>query len=187
MMAEALSSEKLRLRMQAHLHSLSIQFCKDSVQMPTTFPPLYVRLSRGSRFVESARVSLEESPPASGIYTARWEGDVLSIVLGLSRDVETGSFASKDVKFLLKIYSESKSSHKTLATCTFDAVQLNLAALDFMPSSTEKKILRLGVGKNATNAIKGVTLEVTFQFEFLKEEGISSFASKSDATSPPPR
>ena len=175
-------SPKEKLNMHVQLHSLSVLFEQNTVHKLSSFPPLYIRLSRGSQSVESAHITLVESSPGSSTYTAHWDQvETLQLSLGITRDLESGEFGSKHLKFLLKIFSEGKSSHRTLASYTFDVASLNLSCLDIIPFSKEKQTLECSVGKNATSVISSVTLDVTFHYSLMHDQFAYSLeASTSD-------
>lgn len=179
------TSGKEKLYLQTQLHSLSIHFEESAIQLLASCPPLYVRLSRGSQTVDSKQVTLSETSLGSCIYTADWDQlEVLPLIVTLSRDADTGEFGPKGLKFLLKIFSEGKSSHKTLASYTFDVASLNLSCLDVVPSSVEGQRLECSIGKNATNAILSVTLDVTFHYSFMHNRfAHSEVETPSDSTS----
>ena len=182
-MDEVTNVQKQRLKLQTHLESLSVQFKQNTVQTPSSFPPIYIRMTRGSRVVESSNVPLTASTTTPGKYSAQWEGSILSMVLTVSRDVKSGRFESRDVRYQLKIYSEGKASHKTLASCRFDVTNLNLQSADCSPSA-EKQQLQFSVGKNATAAISDIVLEATFQYELLPDQPTFSLEESTSITSP---
>ena len=164
-MAESINVQKQCLELHTQLQSLSVQFSSDVVHVPSSFPPVYIRMTRGSRSAESSKVHLIPSTSTPGMYTATWTEAILSMTLTVSRDVESEIFVSRDVKYQLKIYSEGKTSHKTLASCTFDVTSLNLESASY--SSTEMQQLHFLVGKNAATAISDVVLEASFLYEIL--------------------
>ena len=182
-MDEVTNVQKQRLKLQTHLQSLSVQFKQNTVQTPSSFPPIYIRMTRGSRVVESSNVPLTASTTTPGKYSAQWEGSILSMVLTVSRDVKSGRFESRDVRYQLKIYSEGKASHKTLASCRFDVTNLNLQSADCSPSA-EKQQVQFNVGKNATAAISDIVLEATFQYELLPDQPTFSLEESTSITSP---
>ena len=169
-MAETPHVRKHKLKLQSHLHSLSVQFGSSTVQRLTSFPPLYIRLSRGSHSIDSANVSLVESSPEMCAYNAFWEGETLSLPIGMARQTVSGIFETKHLKLVLKIYSEGKSSHKTLASHNFDIASLNLSSLDVAGSSKERQNLVFTIGKNAKTSIANITLDVTFQYSYLPDQ-----------------
>ncbi len=175
------AATKETLNLQAQLHSLTVCFERNAVQMLASFPPLYVRLSRGSQTVDSEQVLLSESSPGSCKYTARWgQTEMLPLSLSLTRDIESGEFGSKHVKFLLKIFSEGKPSHKTLASYTFDVASLKLSCLDVVSSSKDGQRIECSVGKNAASAISSVSLDVTFHYSLMRNR----FAHSWEGTPP---
>ena len=182
-MDEVTTVQKQRLKLQTHLQSLSVQFKQNAVQTPSSFPPVYIRMTRGSRVAESSNVSLTASTTTPGMYSAQWEGSSLPMVLTVSKDVKSGKFESRDVRYQLKIYSEGKVSHKTLAGCRFDITNLNLQSVDYSPSA-EKQQLQFNVGKNATAAISDIVLEATFQYELLPDQPTFSLEESTGIISP---
>ncbi len=159
------NSTKEQIYLQTQLHTLNVRFEQDALQMLASFPPLFVRVGRGSQTADSEPVALFESSQGSCTYTAVWDQmDILPLSLSMTRDRLTGEYGTKHVKFLLKIFSEGKSAHKTLATYNLDVADLNLSSLDFVPSSKEGQRIEFSVGKNALSAISSITLDVTFYY-----------------------
>ena len=182
-MAEGTNVQKQHLDLHTQLHSLSVQFNKGAVQIPSSFPPVYIRMTRGSHSADSSRVHLIASTITPGKYTATWTEATLSMTLTVSRDVESGRFVSRDVKYQLKIYSEGKTSHKTLASCTFDVTSLKLETANCL--STKKQQLQFLAGKNAATAITDIVLEATFHYEILPNQPTFSPEGSTISASPP--
>jgi hypothetical protein len=109
--------------------------------------------------------------------------------LAISQDAASGKFESKEIKFQLKVASEGKSTKKSLAGCSYDVACLNLSALGHTGVSSETREISLSTGKSAAAAaIRAITLEATFHYEFLQDDfDISVEQSRSRETSPDAR
>lgn len=189
-MAIDLPSElvKRKLQLQVSPHSVSIHFQPNTIALPASMPPLYLRVTRGSRSTESPQATLEEVVAGSMMYTATWPSCTLTLNVALNRHSVSGEFEAKEIKLHLKIYSEGKSSHKNLASCTYNINCLNLSALDFVAASSETRQISLSMGKFALAAIHSIVLEATFHYEYLADDfDISVEQSRSRESSPHPR
>ena len=158
------------LTLKMSLHSVSIQFSKNASQVPTTFPPLYVRVSHGSQSTSSSTVTLSELHHRSGNYVANWEAGSPPITVEFHRSADGAAVAPAELKFHLKIFSEKRQSHKSLASTTLHTADLNLAEV----LTTERKQLMLSVGRNATAAIHNCELDVTFEYECREEQHLAT-------------
>ena len=177
---------KRKLYLQVSPHSVSIEFKPNAVSLSASLPPLYLRMTRGTRAAESTHAALQGAAPGSTTYTATWQSCDLPMNVALYRNATSGKYASKEIKFQLKIHSKERS-HKSLASCTYDISCLNLSALDYVATSSETRQVSLNAGLSAAAAaaIHAITLEATFHYEFLQDNfEISMEQSRSRETSP---
>ena len=172
-MAGAVNVQSKKIRLQTHLHDVTVQFFKHARPKPNSLPPIYLQLSCGSTSLASCRVSLKESPSGSGTYVAWWKREVLSVEIAMQRLMVSDSdkFQTKEVKFFLKICSKGRveGEHRVLASSTLDVSSLKLGSLDYATETSERKQLLFQFGKKATNAIDAIRLVATFQCESVEE------------------
>lgn len=179
---------KRKLCLQVSPHSVSIEFQPNSMSLSASLPTLYLRMSRGSRATESDQAILQEGLQGSTTFKASWKRSTLPLNLALSQDAVSGKYLCKEIKFQLKIASEGKAAHKSLAGCLYDVTSLNLSALDYVTASSETRQVYLSTGKSAaaTAAIRAITLEATFHYRFLPNDfDISMEQSLPRKVSPP--
>ena len=169
-MAEPSDFKKRKLELCISPHSVLIQFDQNAISLSASMPPLYLRISRGSRSVDSSLASLERSMTGSMMYTANWENSNLAFNVTLIQQSSSGNFDSKEIKIQLKIDSGDTSRQKSLASCTYDISCLNFSALDFVKTSSETRQISLRMGKSASAAIRSILLEATFHYNYLEEE-----------------
>lgn len=184
-MAATGKTTKRKLYLQVSPHSVSIEFQPNAVSLSASLPALFLRISRGSRATESTQATLQGL--SGSTYRASWMSSTLPINVVLSQDTASGKVERKEIKFQLKIASEGKLTHKSLAGCTYDISCLNLSALDYTGVSSETRQISLNTGKSAAAAvaIRAITLEATFRYEFLHDDfEISVEQSRSRETSP---
>ena len=173
-MAEPSDFKKRKLELCISPHSVLIQFDQNAISLLASMPPLYLRISRGSRSADSCLASLEESMTGSMMYIANWGDSNLAFNVTLTQQICSGKFDSKEIKIQLKIDSGDKSRQKSLASCTYDISCLNFFALDFVETSSETRQISLRMGKSASAAIRSILLEATFHYKYLEEEEVSA-------------
>lgn len=174
---------KRKLYLQVSPHSVSIEFQPSHVaSLPAT--SVSFRMSLGSRTTESLLATLQEEPSGSKVYKAKWTGSSLHLNVSLSQDSVSGMYENMEVKFKLIVASEDNFKHECLGSCTFDLSRLNLCALNSVRVSSETRQVSLNVG-DAVAAVRAITLETAFQYEFLRDDfDISVEQSRSRETSP---
>ena len=180
---------KRKLHLQVCPHSVSIEFHPNAASLSASLPALFLRMHRGSRAAESTPAPLREGLSGPTTYRASWNSSCLPLNLAISQDAASGKFESKEIKFQLKVASEGKSTKKSLAGCSYDVACLNLSALGHTGVSSETREISLSTGKSAAAAaIRAITLEATFHYEFLQDDfDISVEQSRSRETSPDAR
>lgn len=186
-MATFSATKKRKLYLQISPHLVSIELQPQAASLSASLPDLFLRVSRGSRATETSPVKLQQGLTGPTTYRASWSNSSLPLNLVLSQDETSGKFQGKEIKVQLKIASEGKSSHKSLASCTYDVTCLNLSTLHYVSASSETRQMSLSTGKSAaaSAAICAITLEATFHYEFLRDDfDISVEQSRSRETSP---
>lgn len=177
---------KRKLYLQVIPYSVSVDF-QPNVSPSTSLQAVTLRMSRGSRTTESLLATLEEGSSGSKIYKPKRTGSPLHLNVSLSQDRVSGTYENKEVTFQLRVASEENHKHESLGSCTYDLSCLNLCALDSVQVSSETRRVSLNVG-GAVAAIRAITLEAAFHYEFLRDDfDISVEHSQSRETSPSAR
>ena len=187
-LAKSKKTVKRKLQLQVCPHSVSIEFHPNAASLSASLPALFLRMNCGSRAAESIPASLQ-GLPGSTTYRASWKSSCLPLNVAISQDADSGKFERKEIKFQLMVAPEGKSTKKSLAGCSYDVACLNLSTLSSAGVSSETRQISLSTGKSAAGAaIRAITLEATFHYEFLQDDfDISVEQSRSRETSPEAR